>query len=409
MNLFAIIILFTLLVGYFLDLISEKLNLKKLSPTIPQEFEDVFDKEIYAKSQNYTRTRTRFGFITSTFDLAVMLIFWFAGGFNWLDIIVRNNFHNDIIRGLVFIGSLTLASSILSMPFSIYSTFVIEEKFGFNRTTVKTFIMDIIKGLGLTLIIGAPVLAVVLYIIGSLGNIAFIVAWGVVAVISLIMTYIAPTVIMPLFNKFTPLEEGELRASIFDFAQKVNFPLTNIFVMDGSKRSAKSNAFFTGFGKKKRIALFDTLIAKHTVQELVAILAHEIGHYKKKHILQGTIIGYVHMAVIFYLLSIFINQRGLFDAFYMENMSVYAGLLFFGMLYTPVEMIISVFMNIFSRKNEYEADKFAGDNTGNPDNMISALKKLSKDNLSNLTPHPFYVFLNYSHPPVLERIKNLKI
>jgi STE24 endopeptidase len=408
MNIFAILILFTLTAGYILGLISERLNLRNLSPDLPSEFSGIYDEETYAKSQNYTRTKTQFGFITSTFDLIVLLVFWFAGGFNWLDVILRGSIENDIIRGLIFIGSLSLTGSLISLPFSIYATFVIEEKFGFNNTTVKTFILDMFKGLGLTLVIGAPVLTLILYIIGSLGSIAFLVAWAAVALISLIMTYIAPSVIMPLFNKFTPLEEGELRLAIFGFAQKVNFPLTNIFVMDGSKRSSKSNAFFTGFGKNKRIALFDTLIEKHTVPELVAILAHEIGHYKKKHILQGTLIGYIHMGIIFYLLSIFINQQGLFDAFYMNNISVYAGLMFFGMLYTPLEMLISIFMNILSRKNEFEAYIYEKVNTHDSDSMISALKKLSKDNLSNLTPHRFYVFLNYSHPPVLERINHLR-
>jgi STE24 endopeptidase len=213
---------------------------------------------------------------------------------------------------------------------------------------------------------------------------------------------------MPLFNKFVPLEEGELRQAIMKYADSVKFSLQNLFVMDGSKRSTKSNAFFTGFGKNKRIALFDTLIEKHTVSELVSILAHEIGHYKKKHIIQGMLISIAHTGVMFYLLSLFINNRGLFDAFYMQDVSVYASLLFFGMLYSPIELILSIFMQIFSRRNEFEADRFAAQTTNDSESMISALKKLSVDNLSNLTPHPLYVFLNYSHPPVLRRIEVLR-
>ena len=222
------------------------------------------------------------------------------------------------------------------------------------------------------------------------------------------MQFIAPTWIMPLFNKFTPLEDGDLRSAILSYAKSVQFPLENLFVMDGSKRSSKSNAFFTGFGKHKRIALFDTLIEKHSIQELVAVLAHEIGHYKKKHILQSMIISVIHMGVMLFLLSIFLSHEGLFTAFYMDEMSIYAGLIFFGMLFSPIEEILSVVMQLFSRKNEFEADRFAVETTREHESMINALKKLSVHNLSNLTPHPLYVFFNYSHPPVLERIKAIR-
>ncbi len=268
--------------------------------------------------------------------------------------------------------------------------------------------MDLLKGLGLSAVIGGTVLSVVLWFFEYAGEYAWLYCWIATTLFTIFMQFIAPTWIMPLFNKFIPLEDGELRNAILSYADSVNFPLKNVFVMDGSKRSTKSNAFFTGFGKNKRIALFDTLIEKHTVGELVAVLAHEIGHYKKKHILQGMIISILHMGVVFYLLSIFLTHKGLFDAFYMEEMSIYAGLIFFGMLYSPIEMILSIFMQIFSRKNEYEADRFAAQTTAQPESMINALKKLSADNLSNLTPHPLYVFFNYSHPPTLERIRAIK-
>jgi STE24 endopeptidase len=315
---------------------------------------------------------------------------------------------NEIFRGLAYIGILMIGNSIISLPFSIYSTFVIEEKFGFNKTTVKTFILDLLKGLLLAVLLGGIVLGAILYIFNILGEFAWLWGWLAVTLFTLILQFIAPTWIMPLFNKFTPLEEGELKDSIMNYAKKVNYSLKNLFVMDGSKRSAKSNAFFTGFGKNKRIALFDTLINNHTVAELVAVLAHEIGHYKKKHILQGMLISIIHSGIIFYLLSLFLKQEGLYQAFFMDNMSVYTGLLFFGMLYSPIEMILSIFMNILSRKNEFEADAFASKTIENKEDMINALKKLSKDNLSNLTPHPFYVFLNYSHPTVLERISAIR-
>ncbi len=408
MNIYAVIILATILFGFILDIIAEILNLKALKGNLPSEFEGVYDSEKYAKSQEYTKVNTKFGFITGTFGLLLTLVFWFSGGFNYLDQIVRGWNLSSIWTGLLYIGILIFVKTLLSLPFGIYSTFVIEERFGFNKTTPKTFILDMVKALLLGIIIGAPLLAGIIAFFQYAGNLAWLYCWIATTIFTLIITFIAPTWIMPLFNKFTPLEDGDLRNSIMAYAEKAKFSLQNVFVMDGSKRSSKSNAFFTGFGKRKRIALFDTLIEKHTNQELVSVLAHEIGHYKKKHILKTMIISTLHMGVMFYLLSIFMGHQGLFEAFYMEGMSIYAGLIFFGMLFSPVEMILSIFMQIFSRKNEFEADRFAAETTEDPDSMISALKKLSVDNLSNLTPHPFYVFLNYSHPPVLQRIEVIK-
>lgn len=408
MNIYAVIILATLLISYTLNIITDILNLKALNQELPDEFKGVFDSEKYRKSQEYTQTKTKFGFIGSTFGLTVTLAFWFSGGFNYLDQIVRNWQLHPIWTGLIYIGILVLLKAIISLPFSLYSTFVIEEKYGFNKTTPATFILDLIKGLFISLILGAPLLAGVLVFFYYAGDLAWVYCWIATVIFILIVQYIAPNWIMPLFNKFTPLEEGELRSAIENYAESVKFPLKGIFVMDGSKRSTKSNAFFAGFGKNKRIALFDTLIEKNSVSELVSVLAHEIGHYKKKHILKSLIISILHMGIMFYLLSIFLTHHGLFDAFYMVHASVYAGLIFFGMLYTPIEMILSIFLNIFSRKNEYEADRFAAETIENPNSMIQALKNLSADNLSNLTPHPLYVFLNYSHPPVLQRIKAIK-
>jgi len=408
MNLYATIILGTLVFSFLVDLITEILNLKALRDELPDEFNGVYDADAYKKSQEYTRVKTRFGFITSIFGIIITLLFWFSGGFNFLDQSVRGWQLHPILTGLVYIGILIVAKSIISLPFSIYSTFVIEERFGFNKTTPKTFVMDILKGLLLGVLLGGPLLAGILAFFQYAGNSAWLYCWLAVTLFTLFVQFIAPTWIMPLFNKFTPLEEGELRSAILNYAKSVKFSLQNLFVMDGSKRSTKSNAFFTGFGKNKRIALFDTLIEKHTVSELVAVLAHEIGHYKKKHIIKGMIIGILHSGILFFLLSIFITNKGLFDAFYMKEMSIYAGLIFFGMLYSPIELILSIFMQIYSRKNEYEADRYAAETTQDPVSMIDALKKLSVANLSNLTPHPLYVFLNYSHPPVLQRIHALR-
>ncbi len=408
MNIYAIIILTTFLLDFILGMVSDLLNLKALDPKLPEEFAGHYDAEKYEKSQRYTRVNTRFGFVTGSFDIIVTLAFWFAGGFQYLDGIVRGWGLRAIWTGLIYIGILVLLKMVVSLPFSIYSTFVIEEKFGFNRTTVKTFVLDIVKGLFLGALIGGPLLAGVLAFFLYAGSLAWLYCWIVVTVFTLFIQYIAPTWIMPLFNKFKPVEDGDLKDSIMHYAASVKYPLKEVMIMDGSKRSSKSNAFFTGFGKNKRIALFDTLVERHSIGELVTVLAHEIGHYKKKHVLKGMIISIVHSGIMFFLLSLFISNKGLFEAFYVKEVSVYAGLLFFGMLYSPIEMILSIFMQIFSRRHEYEADRFAVETTKQPETFIDALKKLVVHNLGNLTPHPFYVFLNYSHPPVLERIRAIR-
>lgn len=408
MNFYSLIILIALALDFILDLVSNGLNLKALSKNLPQEFEGIYDEPTYSKSQQYTRTQTKFGFITGSFDLGLLLAFWFSGGFNLLDSFVRGFGFGELVTGLIYISILLIAKSIISLPFSIYSTFVIEERFGFNKTTPKTFIADLLKGILIGGIIGIPLLAGILAFFMFTGELAWLYAWVAVTIFSLIMQYVAPTWIMPLFNKFTPLEDGELKTAIEAYTQKVEFPLQGLFVIDGSKRSSKSNAFFTGFGKNKRVALYDTLIENHSIPELVAVLAHEIGHYKKKHILKGMISSIIQTGIVFYLLSLFLSEKGMYDAFFMEEMSVYTGLIFFGMLYAPIEMITSVYMQHSSRKHEFEADEYAATTTGKPEDMVSTLKKLSKDNLSNLTPHPFFVFLNYSHPPALTRIKAIR-
>jgi len=405
MNPFFFVILFALIIDYAVGLAADVLNLKSLRSELPPDLEGVYQPEDYRRSQEYIRTNTRFDFVTGAFGLAVLLSFWFAGGFNYLDQIVRSWGFVPMVNGLFYIGILLAGYSLLMLPFDIYDTFVIEERFGFNRTTRRTFVLDLIKDLGLAALIGGALLSGILALFQYVGYQAWVYCWIGSVVFSLILEYVAPTWIMPLFNKFSPLPPGELREAILDYARSVDFPVKNVFVMDGSRRSTKSNAFFTGFGRNKRIALFDTLIARHTVPELISVLAHEIGHHKKKHILQGTIINIVHAGLLFFLLSIFLGSPGLYDAFYMEQPSIYSGLLFFGLLYTPLEMMLSVAMHMLSRKNEYEADRFAAETTHHPQEMVEALKKLHTDNLSNLTPHPFYVFLNYSHPPLLQRVR----
>lgn len=408
MNLVGWIVLLTLLTDFTLNRIADVLNLRSMADRPPEGFGDVYDPDRYRKSQNYLRVNTRFGWITESVDLAVILVFWFAGGFPALDGWARSFGYGPVITGLIFVAALMLLKAIIDLPFSIYHTFVIEERFGFNRTTVKTFIADLLKGLALSAALGGPLLAGIIAIFQYGGPHAWFYCWIAAALFTLFIQYIAPTWIMPLFNRFDTLEEGELRRAIFDLADDAGFPLKNVFVMDGSKRSDKSNAFFTGFGKNRRIALFDTLIARHTIPELAAILAHEIGHYKKRHIQLSMVLGILHMGAIFFLLSFFLSYDPLFSAFYMDGSSVYAGLLFFGMLYAPIELFLGILLQMVSRKNEYAADRFAVETTEDGAAMADALKKLSAHNLSNLAPHPFFVFLNYSHPPVVERIEALR-
>jgi STE24 endopeptidase len=405
LNIFGIIVLTALIVDYALGLIAGWLNVRSLRLEAPGELKDVYNPDDYRRSQEYTRTTTYFGFIAGSFNLAVILAFWFSGGFNFLDEIVRSWQFPFLITGIFYIVILLAGYSLINLPFTLYHTFVIEQRFGFNRTTRRLFVIDRLKGLFLGLLLGIPLTIGILALLEYGGPFAFLYIWLAVTVISLGVQYIAPIWIMPLFNKYTPMPDGELKKAILDYADSMEFPLQNVFISDSSKRSTRSNAFFTGFGRNKRIVLFDTLIKRHTVPEIVAILAHEIGHYKKRHIIQGTVIGILHFGVLFFLLSIFLESPGLFHAFFINQPSVYSGLIIFSLLYTPVEMLLSIGMNAISRKNESQADRFAVTTTHEPASFASALKKLSSDNLSNLTPHPFYVFMNYSHPPLRQRIQ----
>ncbi|MBL7012644.1 MAG: M48 family metallopeptidase [Kiritimatiellales bacterium] len=407
MNGYLIFILALLVFTRLLSLIVERLNLSNLSTEIPEEFHGVYDEEKYAKSQNYLKDNTRFGELQANIMLPLTIAFILLGGFRWVNGIAQSASEHMIVQGLVFGGVLMLLSQIVGLPFSIYSTFVIEEKYGFNKTTAKTFVMDILKGWMLTVLLGAPIFALILWIFDAVPH-AWLWAWGSLSVIQLFILFIAPVVILPLFNKFTPLEDGELRSAIDDFAKKEKYTLSGIFKIDGSKRSTKANAYFTGFGQTKRIALFDTLIEKQTVPELVAVLAHEVGHCKKGHIKKSIVISLATSLLMFFILSLFIEKPELHAAFQIDGTPLYAGLIFFGFLYAPISMILGIANSMLSRKHEFEADAFAAETTGEPTDLIDALKKLSVDSLSNLTPHPLKVFLEYSHPPVLERIKALR-
>ncbi len=407
MNIYMIAIPFILVFEYILSFIVRTLNIKALDPVLPSEFEDTFDKDKYLKSQDYTRTNSKFSYITSTFSLILSLIFIFGGFYNAIDQYVISFGYSSIITGLLFFGLLTIITDLLSLPFSLYSTFVIEERFGFNKTTLNTFIMDKLKGYFLMILLGSPLLYLLLYFFNHFAVYAWIYAWLLLTFFSIVMQPVFNIFIAPMFNKFTPLPEGELLNKIQDYLKKVNFPVKKLEIMDGSRRSSHSNAYFSGIGKNKRIALFDTLIDQMDNDEIVAVIAHEVGHYKLKHIHIGIILSSIQSAIMFYILSWFIMNPDLFEVFGMKNLSIYASLLFFTILYTPISMIMGFIFSFISRKNEFAADEFSAKTYNMPDKLISSLKKMSKENLSNLTPHWLNVMLNYSHPPVLERIKAL--
>ena len=408
MNPYLIFILAVIVVAYLIDVWVDLLNVKGLSTEVPKEFEGVYDAKKYRDSQEYLRTNTRFSLLKQTFMLPLLVGFILIGGFNEVDVWARSFGWGELVTGLVFGGALFAMSRIISLPFDIYHTFVIEEKFGFNKTTPGVYIGDLFKGLLLAAVIGGGVFYVVMWFFNATGNQGWLYAWGGLTVLQLFFLFIAPVVIMPIFNKFKPLENEELKVKIEEYAKAQSFKLQGIFTMDGSKRSTKANAFFTGFGKFKRIVLFDTLIEKHSISELVAILAHEIGHYKLKHILRTIVMSIVVTGVMFYFLSLFINNPMMFEAFKMDGVSIYASIIFFSFLYSPVSRLLAVFGSMLSRKHEFEADKYSVDTYGQPEVMIEALKKLSVSNLSNLTPHPWKVFLEYSHPPVMERIRAIR-
>lgn len=405
-------ILFWIIIGIIVvDFIFEKyldyLNTKTMSEVLPNELKGIYDEQKYSKQQAYQRENQRFGLLTSSFSIALTLAMFLFYGFAYVDNLAWGFTANAIIAALFFFGLIMFASDLLSMPFSVYDTFVIEEKYGFNKTTPKTFVLDTIKGWLLGALIGGGLLAVIIFIYQKTQNMFWIYAWILISVFTIFMTMFYSNLIVPLFNKQTPLEEGELRDAIKNFAGKVGFKLDNIFVINGSKRSTKANAYFTGFGAKKRIVLYDTLINDMETDEIVAVLAHEIGHYKKKHVIQGLLISLVQTGIVLFIFSLLINNQNLSKALGVEVPNFHIGLVAFGILYSPVSFVLGIFMNLLSRKNEYQADKFAALNFKS-EALASALKKLSVKNLSNLTPHKTYVFFHYSHPTLLQRLEQLK-
>lgn len=418
MSLVFLYLIFTILLFEFLlERALDYLNSTYWSTDLPKELEGIYDKEKYLKSQNYLKHKQKYSIVLSTITFIVIILILMLGGVARLDNFILGYTVNPILRALIFFGIIGAVSSILLIPFKIYSVFVIEEKYGFNTMNPKTFILDTIKGWLLALMIGGGLLALIVWIYESTGNIFWLITWGVTTLFILFFTIFYSNLIVPLFNKQRVLDPGDLRDAIQSFALRTGFKLKDIYVIDGSKRSTKANAYFTGLGSKKRIVLFDTLIKNHSDEELVAVLAHEIGHYKKKHTLESLFLSIIQTGLMLFILSLFIQKNGMFAQAICGSLGGFSGIevrqsfhmgaLSFAMLYSPLAMILGLFMNMRSRKNEYEADRFAAINQQS-ECLQSALKKLSVNNLSNLKPHPLYVFFYYSHPPLLQRLSSLK-
>jgi STE24 endopeptidase len=397
------------LVGYhLLETIANLLNLRSLKEEVPPEFVGIYESSEYRRSQQYTRAKGHLEIVSSTIMLAALLLFWGLNGFERLDLWLRGFGWHPFWTGILYIGILAIARELLELPFELYRTFVVETRFGFNRTSWQTFVLDNLKNWLIAGIILFGFLIVVLGLLQAFGIPIWPVAWLVTAAISILLTYLAPTIILPLFFKFQPLAPGELRDAVTSYCRRQNFPLRDLLVIDGSRRSSKANAFFTGFGQNKRVALYDTLINNHPVPELVAVLAHEVGHFKKRHVVQQFILAQVSLFLAFLLASFCLTWPALFATFGVTHSSYYVGLVLFFVLIQPLGILFGIATYAWSRHHEYEADRFAAETTGDSAPLVEALIRLSKDTLHNLTPHPLLVSLRFTHPPVPDRVRALR-
>lgn len=403
---FALIISI-IIFNFILERVLDYLNSKKWSDKLPDEVSDVYEADQYKISQQYKLENEKFGLITSSFSFMLIILILVFHVFGFFDQTARCVTNHPIIVALLFFGMIMLASDILNTPFALYDTFVIEEKYGFNTTTVKTFFLDKLKGWIIAGIFGGGITALIIWFYTMTQNMFWIYAWISITGVMIFITMFYSTLIVPMFNKQTPLGAGPLRDAISEFCKKVNFQLDNIFVIDGSKRSKKANAYFSGLGAKKRIVLYDTLIEELSKEEIVAVLAHEIGHYKKKHSMHGIVLGIIQTGITLYIFSLFTVNPRLSWALGAKVHSIHMIILAFGVIYSPITTIIGLGLNYLSRHNEFQADKYVKDHYYE-EHLITALKKLSTSSLSNLTPHPAYVFFHYSHPTLLQRIRALR-
>ena len=405
-TIFFIIVVF-LCLDFVLERVLESLNSKHMSPVLPDSLKGIYEEKEYSRFQSYKRENGRLDSWSSGVGFVVMIVFLVAGGFGWYNSWVVSLTDSVVWQTILFVVGLSVASSVLDIPFDYYATFRIEEKYGFNKTTRRVYWLDTVKELFLSLVLGGVLLALVVWFYTWAGTYFWLYAWGAVTLFSVFMAMFYSQLIVPLFNKQTPLQEGSLRNKIQAFAGKVGFKLDNIYVIDGSKRSTKANAYFTGLGPKKRVVLYDTLIDELTEEEIVAVLAHEVGHYKKRHTLRSMVVSVIQMGVLFWLFSLCVNNVALSEALGGDRAYFQMGLIAFAILYSPVNLILGVGMNVWSRNNEYEADAFAA-RYYEGDYLVSGLKKISVKSLSNLTPHPLYEYIYYSHPSLLKRIDAIK-
>ena len=403
---FSIIVVF-LCLDFMLERVLESLNSKHMSPVLPDSLKGIYDEKEYSRFQSYKRENGRLDCWSSGVGFGVMIVFLVAGGFGWYNSWVVSLTDSVVWQTIFFVMGLSVASTVLDIPFDYYATFRIEEKYGFNKTTRRVYWLDAVKELFLSLVLGGVLLALVVWFYTWAGTYFWLYAWGAVTLFSVFMAMFYSQLIVPLFNKQTPLQEGSLRDKIQNFAEKVGFKLDNIYVIDGSKRSTKANAYFTGLGPKKRVVLYDTLIDELTEEEIVAVLAHEVGHYKKRHTLRSMVVSVIQMGVLFWLFSLCVNNAALSEALGGDRAYFQLGLIAFAILYSPVNLILGIGMNVWSRSNEYEADAFAA-RYYEGDYLVSGLKKISVKSLSNLTPHPLYEYIHYSHPSLLKRIDAIK-
>jgi STE24 endopeptidase len=406
-NILLLLIISIVIIGYLFDVWLGYLNTTTWSTVLPATLRGIYDEGKYLEQQKFEQTRYWFNLVSGAFSFLLIMGMLVFNGFATLDVLIRHLTSSPILLALIFFGVLGLISDLLSTPFDIYDTFFIEQKFGFNTTTTKTYILDKLKGWLLAILLGGGILSLIVWIYEATGEWFWLLAWGIITFFTVFINYFYTTIILPIFNKLIPLPDGELKEAIRSFADKAGFNISNVFVIDGSKRSTRGNAYFSGFGKQKKIVLYDTLIQEHSIEELVAILAHEIGHYKKKHILKGLIISVFHTGFVLLILSFFVGSPVLSRSLGASIPSFHIGLIAFGILYSPISTILGLVMNIFSRRQEYEADFFAAEKYSSTA-LQQALKKLSVKNLSNLTPHPLYVFFNYSHPTLLQRLNALE-
>lgn len=393
--------------GFLFEKSLSFLNSRRNVPAIPKTLDQYLDEKKLKNAKLYQKANFNFGLISGTFSFILTILMICFGVFGWIDESLREYIENPLLLSLIYFAVIFIGSDLISIPFDYYHTFRIEERFGFNKSNRATFFTDKLKGYLLSIVVGGGLLALLLWLIHQIGKDFWWQFWILASIFMVFVNLFYTAWILPIFNKLTPLQSGELKEKLIAYIAKVNFPLENLFVIDGSKRSSKANAFFSGFGKRKKVVLYDTLIEQHTPDEIVAVLAHEVGHYKKKHILIGMLSGVIQVGILLFILSQFIHSQNMSMALGGSEMAIHLNIIGFTMLFSPISMILGIFMNMISRKHEFEADAYAKETfAGEP--LAEALKTLSINSLSNINPHPWYVFVNYSHPPLIERLKKLE-